>query len=301
MRQASTVDIILNVSAGAGGKELLPPILEEVFRRHGMSPRFHWVRKGMDLIAIAKGIVDGGAEIVVACGGDGTLNAVASALAGSGVAFGVLPAGTLNHFARDLQIPFDPAAAAEVIAAGHSIQVDLGEVNGRIFINNAIIGLYPAYRFQRHRREKLGYHRFFAIVGAMFSVFRRNPSLKVRVDAGHSGLIRQTPFLMVSNNRHEMEGYHLGLRRSLSEGELWIYVMHRMSRLGLVRLALSILLGQFSKWRDFDLLQAEELTVESRRRRIGISLDGEVLRMAPPLHYRCLPGALRVLVPKADA
>jgi diacylglycerol kinase family enzyme len=255
----------------------------------------------MDLIAFARQVVANGAEIVVAAGGDGTLNAVASVLVGTNVAFGVLPSGTLNHFARDLQIPFDPAAAAEVIAAGHSIQVDLGEVNGRIFINNAIIGLYPAYRFQRHRREKLGYHRAFAILGAIFSVFRRNPSLKVRVDAGHSGIIRQTPFLMVSNNRHEMEGYHLGRRRSLCEGELWIYVMHRMSRFGLVRLALSILLGQFSKWRDFDLLQATELTVESRRRRLGISLDGEVLRMVPPLQYRCLPGALRVLVPKPHA
>lgn len=291
---------MLNASAGMGDKQSLGAILDEVFAQHGIPTQIHRVQKGQDLIAFARELVVKGAETVVAAGGDGTLNAVASALAGTNVALGIIPAGTLNHLARDLRIPFDPAAAAEVIAAGYSIQMDLGEVNGRYFINNAIIGLYPAYRFQRHRREKRGYHRFFAIAGAIFSVFLRNPTLKVVVSAESNALLRQTPFLMVSNNRHEMEGYHLGRRESLCEGRLWLYVMHRMSRFRLFLQALSILLGQFSKWRDFDLLQAAELSVESRRRRIGISLDGEVIKMTPPLRYRSVPGALRVLVPKPN-
>ena len=296
--QAKTVHILLNNASGFDKKGASREALERVLAESGREADIRLLDKGDDLCGITREMVSAGAEVVVAGGGDGTINAVASVLAGTDVVMGVLPCGTLNHFARDLEIPFDPSQAMRVIIAGHSVLVDVGEVNGRRFINNAIIGLYPNYRFQRERHERKGRFKWLAMLSAVFGVFRRNPALKLRIEAGGESLERKTPFLMVANNRHEMEGYRLGNRQSVNTGQLCVYMMHRMSRWGLFRLACSVLLGRFSKRRDFDLMDAQSLTVESRRRKIGVSLDGEVVRLAPPLEYRSLPGALRVIVPE---
>ena len=297
--RAKTIHVILNASSGFDKKGETPAALERIIVQNGMESDIRLIDKGTDLCELARSMVRGGAEIVVAGGGDGTVNAVASVLAGTDVTLGVLPMGTLNHFARDLDIPFNPAQAMQVIMDGDSVSVDVGEVNGKRFINNAIIGLYPNYRFQRERHERKGRFKWLAMLSAVFGIFRRNPALKLRIEAGGETLDRKTPFLMVANNRHEMEGYRLGNRQSLSTGQLSVYMMHRMSRWGLIRLAFSVLLGRFSKRRDFDLMDARTVTVESSRRKVGVSLDGEVVRLAPPLRYQSLPGALRVIVPAA--
>ena len=297
--KARTVHVILNGSAGFDEKGDTPDALSRIFKAGGLESDIRTVDKGTDLCALAREMVRDGAEIVVAGGGDGTINAVASVLAGTEVTLGVLPVGTLNHFARDLQIPLDPAQAAEIIAAGRSIRVDVGEVNGKRFINNAIIGLYPNYRFQRERHERRGRFKWLAMLSAVFGVFRKNPALKLRIEAGGETIDRETPFLMVANNHHEMEGYRLGHRNSLSSGTLSVYAMHRMSRWGLLRLAFSVLLGRFSKQKDFDVLDARTVTVECKRHKVGVSLDGEVVRLAPPLVYKSLPQALRVIVPES--
>jgi diacylglycerol kinase family enzyme len=103
---------------------------------------------------------------------------------------------------------------------------------------------------------------------------------------------------MVANNRHEMEGYRLGNRESISTGLLCVYVMHHMSRFRMALLGLSVLLGRFSKSKDFDVLSAREVKLEGRRKHIRISLDGEIVKMDLPLQYRSLPGSLRVIVPE---
>ncbi len=296
--RAKTVHVILNASAGFDKKGDAPALLGKMLEEKGFEPDIRLIDKGTDLCDLARSMVRDGAEIVVAGGGDGTINAVASVLAGTQVTLGVLPVGTLNHFARDLSIPLDPAKAMQVITDGHSVSVDVGEVNGKRFINNAIIGLYPNYRFQREKHERQGRFRILAMLSAVFGVFRRNPALKLRIEAAGETIDRKTPFLMVANNRHEMEGYRLGNRQTLNSGTLSVYMMHRMSRWGLIRLAFSVLIGRFSKRRDFDVIDARTVTVESRRKKVGVSLDGEVVRLAPPLQYKSLHSSLRVMVPK---
>ena len=289
----TSIHVVLNAASGFEYKKELP----EVFGRVLGNPTIWKIEKGMDPGEYARKAVLAGADIVVASGGDGTVNAVVSALVGTGVVMGVVPAGTLNHFARDLGIPLDLEKAAAIIANGRTVCVDVGEVNGRRFINNAIIGLYPAYRLQRDRGERHGRDKWLAISSAIYSVFRWNPALRVKLESEGQTLERKTPFLMVANNLHEMEGYRLGNRQSLREGMLWAYVMHRMSRTGLLRLGLGVLLGRLSKSRDFDVIGARALSIESRRKRIRVSLDGEIVPMKPPLRYRSMPRALNVIVP----
>jgi YegS/Rv2252/BmrU family lipid kinase len=291
------IHVILNAASGLKGKEQIPEIVKRVFHEHGFETIVHHPPRETDICALARGLVSEGATVIVAGGGDGTLNAVASAVAGTDTAFGVLPIGTLNHFARDLKIPFEIEEAARVIAECKTVQVDIGEVNGRRFINNAIIGLYPVYRAQREHHEKRGRSRFLAALTAVINVLRINPAMHVRLQQPGAEGERRTPILMVGNNRHEMEGYKLGNRDRMDEGLLWLYLVHRMNRLGLLRLGLSILLGRFSKSQTCEVLSAPEFVVESSRKSVRISLDGEVVKMNYPLRYKSLPRALRVIVP----
>src|SRR4051812_34566706 len=148
---------IINAASGADDKERMPDQVREIFQDHGIPCQVEKVTAGADISAIARAATASGAELVMAGGGDGTLRAVAEGLAGTETAMAVLPVGTLNHFARDLDVPLDFEQAVQVAASGTRVNVDVGQANGRVFINNAVIGLYPAYRSERDRREARGW------------------------------------------------------------------------------------------------------------------------------------------------
>jgi YegS/Rv2252/BmrU family lipid kinase len=296
---ATKARIFVNSSSGWDAKERAPDRLRELFTSRGWDTEVCSVARGTNITELARRSIEEGCGVVVAGGGDGTLNAVASALAGTDVQFGILPVGTLNHFARDLKLPLDLDQAAEVVLAGKSVRVDAGDVNGRVFLNNAIIGLYPEYRFIKDRQERRGRHRWLAFLWAVGAIFRRYPFLAVRMTIDGCTQVRRTPYMLVANNEHAMEGYQLGTRGSLTEGKLWIYVMKRQSRWGLVRMVIDLALGRFRAERDFEIFEAAEVWVETRRkRRLGVSLDGEIVIMEAPLHFRSLPQALNVIVPR---
>lgn len=294
---AARVRIFVNSSSGWDAKEDAPERLRAAFVEHGHEVDVVKVARGTNIHELAKEAVREGCNIVVGGGGDGTLNAVGSALAGSDALFGVLPVGTLNHFARDLNIPLDLDGAAQVILTGRPEKVDVAEVNGRGFLNNSIIGLYPIYRFIKAEQERRGWHRWPAFLWAVWTVIRRYPFFTVRMEVDGREVVRRTPYILVANNEHAMQGYQLGTRASLKEGRLWVYVMRRQGRFGLLRMVINLALGRFSAEQDFDIFSAREVRVETKRRRIGVALDGEVTVMESPLHYRSRPLALNVIVP----
>ena len=298
MLTATKARIFVNVSSGFRHEERTEELLRDMLGRAGWDVDIVQVRKGTDISQLALRAVEEGSRVICAGGGDGTLRAVASAVAGTDVSFGVLPVGTLNHFARDLQIPLDLEGAARVLANGRVKRVDVGQVNGWIFLNNAIIGLYPVYRFLKAEQERRGRHRWLAFVRAVAAVFRRYPFMTVRFSLDGRDVVRKTPYILVANNRHAMQGYQLGSRRSLEEGKLWVYVMRRQGRWGLVKLVLNLLFGRFSADRDFDVFDACEVWVETRRKRIGVALDGEVRVMEAPLRFQSLPRSLNVMTPR---
>lgn len=141
--------IIINACSGANDKEQARERLAEVFSNGHRGTRISLAQSGEEIIGLARRAVDDGCEPIIAGGGDGTINAVASTLVGTDRTLGVLPLGTLNHFAKDLSIPLDLEEAARVCVAGHTARVDVGEVNNRIFLNNSSLGLYPS--IVRHR------------------------------------------------------------------------------------------------------------------------------------------------------
>jgi diacylglycerol kinase family enzyme len=258
---------------------------------------------GPDLTATARQLAETGNDhtVIVAAGGDGTQSAVAAALAGKPAVMGVLPMGTLNHFAKDLGLPQEISDAARVIATGRPRAIDVGEVNGRVFINNSSIGLYP--HVVRHRddmRERLGHNKWYAMFRAIITIFRRFPVVSLRMTVNGETLERTTPFVFVGNNTYEIDRLNLGQRASLEKGELCVYFANRTGRLGMLRLAFRALLGHLRQDRDFNALCATELWIDTGRSSISVAADGEVMRLTPPLHYRVRPKALNVILPDHD-
>ena len=207
------VSVIINSTAGTGCPPEWIEALRDKFSAFKVQADIEVVERGADLLAVAKRAMKSGASAVVACGGDGTMSAVASCLAGSEVAMGVLPMGTLNHFAKDLNIPLGQDEAVANIATGRVLAVDVGEVNDRIFINNSSLGLYPDIVRERERRQRrLGYGKWRALFEASINAARRYPVLSVQIELEGKAYERRTPFVFVGNNRYTMEGFEIGER-----------------------------------------------------------------------------------------
>jgi diacylglycerol kinase family enzyme len=262
--------------------------------------RVSLIHEGGRIPEAATAAVQGGSRVVVAAGGDGTVSAVASRLAGTGVPLGVLPMGTLNHFAKDLGIPLEVDAAVQAIAQGHDVAVDAAEVNGRLFINNSSLGLYPDIVLDRERqRRRLGRGKWQALVAACVHAARRYPVLSLQIDLDGQVYERHSSFVFIGNNEYSMEGFDIGARECLAAARLSLYLTQRTGRFGLLRLALRALFGRLRQARDFDMVTARSLVVHTPRKRMRVATDGEVSLMEAPLNYRIRPAALRVIVPPA--
>ncbi|MGE5567413.1 MAG: diacylglycerol/lipid kinase family protein [Rhodospirillales bacterium] len=290
--------VILNEVSGGGDGSRTALRLVDALRKAGLEPRVSVVSRGSATTELAARLAGEGEQTVVAAGGDGMIGAVAQGLAGTGAALGVIPIGTFNHFAKDLGIPVEMEAAARTIAKGHAIPVDAGEVNGRIFVNNSGIGLYPSIVVKRRRREQRGTGKWLAMAWAAASAVLRFPYFSLRLTAEGKTVEGSTPFLFVGNNEYEVEGFRLGWRNRLDTGRLWFYMApHRPGRRVAARLLLRALFGRLRQDRDFFAMSAAEGRVEMRLSTVAVALDGEVTLMRTPLDYRARPGALRVIVP----
>lgn len=295
------VDIIINAKAGRADKGAMRGVLADLLGASGIDARIFLAKSGAQLVELARRATNSDAQTIVAAGGDGTVSTVASTLIGTNKTLGVLPIGTLNHFAKDLGIPLDLEGAARTIIAGHCIRIDVGEVNERIFVNNSSLGLYPSIVQKRKQRQKLGHGKWPAFIWAAFTVLRRYPFLDVRLSVDGKKFTTRTPIVFIGNNEYEMEGLNIGSRARLDAGQLSLYVSRRTGRLGLLKLGLNAILRRLNKAEALIAMRTTEVWIETRRKRMHVSTDGEVATMRPPLHYRVRNGALQVIVPEPES
>jgi YegS/Rv2252/BmrU family lipid kinase len=245
-----------------------------------------------------KAIAERGDAMLIVGGGDGTVSAAASALTGTETLLGILPLGTLNHFARDLGIPADLAEAATLIAAGKERRVDVAEMNGHIFINNSAIGLYPLMVVDRdQQRKRLGRSKRLAMAVASLRTLARFKHHRLTLTVNDHKAQVDTPLLFVGNNDYRVELPAAGKRKSLDDGELCVMVMRKKTRLGFIGASLRALLNRSRPDDMVRLEKVERLRVSSRRPRLAVSLDGEIVRVPPPLDYKIRKKALRVVAP----
>jgi diacylglycerol kinase family enzyme len=297
---------LLNASAGtiAGQDDAqLSAALAGAFEKFGISAVIELLVSGELRAAAERAMQNVTAQkfdAVVVGGGDGSIRTVASVLAGSEVPLGIVPLGTLNHFAKDLGIPLAIDEAVGVVAAHTVRSVDLGVVNGQTFINNSSIGFYPDMVLDRERlRRRKGLPKWLAMVVATLRVLRNFPLRRLTIHAQDGIETSRSPCVFIGNNEYHLTGISFGNRARLDGGELCVYVAKQQSRLALVLLAFRMLLGLLDEARDLKIMRLAAAEISSRRGRLLVALDGELELMRPPLSYRIWPGALRVFAPPA--
>ena len=292
------VPVLINGSGGAASRD---PKIEQTVRKAikaaGIDAKVELIEGG-DAEVRCKAIAERGDELVVVGGGDGTIGAAASALIGSKTRLGNLPLGTLNHFARDLGVPTDLDEAAKLIATGKAKKVDVAEMNGRIFINNSAIGLYPLMVIDRDVQQKrLGRSKKLAMIVASVRTLARFGHQRLTLTVNDEKERVDTPLLFVGNNDYRIDIGAAGQRKNLDDGRLCVMVMRKKTRIGLIASSIRAL---FNRARDDDMEMikgVERLRVSSNRSHLPVSLDGEVVSAQPPLDYRIRKGALRVVAP----
>lgn len=296
------IALAINRSAGTFNRMALEPTvaaIADIFRAAGHDVET-CVCGRRDLAGVLSALAQRtDVDAVVCGGGDGT--ALTAILAGLGRdrPLGILPLGTLNLLARDLGLPLDPLDAAVALARGHAGTIDLAEVNGLPFAIWASLGMHPWIVRRRDKLQREGRRKWPAFAMAALRAFRRYPLVRVTLSVGGSQKTVTTPLLVISNNAWHEQMLPL-TRAALDRGELVVHVAKVSSRLGLLWLALRAAVGLWNVSSLLDTFTAEEVRVISRKRRVMVSLDGEVTVLRSPLVFKLRPGGLSVLMPATD-
>jgi diacylglycerol kinase family enzyme len=297
------VPVIINRSGGtaAASGESLHASLELAFTNNGFDASIELV-DGSELQQAFAQFADAKmaeVKLIVVGGGDGTAASAAAALANTPTNMALLPLGTLNHLARDLSIPADLNEAVKLALEGKAKAIDLGNVNGHRFVNNASIGLYPSMVTRREEiRSQHKFPKWFASIFAAASALWHLPQHRLELDTGDGPQRLRTPLLFVGNNVYSLEAGEVGTRPSLSDGHFSVFAIKPRGRLALLWFGLRAIFGHANLSNDFIALGVySQFTITSQRRSIDVGLDGEVCRLDLPLYFKIEPAALRVICP----
>jgi diacylglycerol kinase family enzyme len=294
--------VLLNEGAGtlagmdvAAARELIG----RGFHEAGAEVQVRFVDPSKLRAVAAEAAQTSGIDAIIAGGGDGTLNTVASSVIDSHKAFGVLPLGTHNHFAKDLKVPLDLNEAITALARGRVSELPVGEVNGHLFLNFSAIGLHPEVVMEREAiRENKGRGKWPAMLVAVVRKLRRPPTHRLTLSARGHTIAARTPSVIICNNPHQMEVFGVANASVPERGLLNVYVTTRSKRRTLVwQLARAAAGAIDERTKHFESFALAELRIDARKKQLPVSIDGEVVFLKTPLHYRVRPRPLKVIVP----
>jgi diacylglycerol kinase family enzyme len=301
--------IVFNLGAGHGNADAVRNAITEACSAAGRPVQLLDVDDPSRLAEIARQAVQAAQAhggVVVAAGGDGTINTVAQATLGSGCDFGVLPQGTFNYFSRTHGIPADPQQAMQVLLTAPAQPVQVGLVNGRVFLVNASLGLYPRLLEDREAwKRQLGRSRLVAFGAGLLTLLRGHRNLQLALDVQGSQRLLRTPTLFIGNNALQMEQLGLPQAQAIDAGALAVVALRPVGRLALLGLLLRGALGRLGEADQVINFGCQRLTVlpswRWARRGMKVATDGEVQRMRLPLQFSVSPTPLQLIRPAAPA
>lgn len=298
------IHAIVNKRAGTVLDWESGPLREEIlaaFRVQGHEVTLHLISPDELVPAIERALAEGCQALIVG-GGDGTVRTAATKLLGTDVPLGILPLGTLNRLARDLKIPLEVHAAAATLANGRVAEIDVGDVNGRIFLNNSILGLtviYSQYRQSVRGRPFLERMRGYAT--AFKDILKSRRRMDVDIDHGQSRMRLRVLSMAVSNNRYVERASLMLEKAALNDGVLAVYISQHPSGWALARAIIRAMLGRFRSDPNVVHIEGHEIDISARRSRLRLANDGELEIVEMPLRYTIRPSALKVLVPATES
>lgn len=253
---------------------------------------------GPGLAAAVRQGLDQGYGTIAAAGGDGTISAIAGAMAGSGCRMGVIPLGTFNYFARGHGLPEDIGEAVRLLGEGTTKALDIADVNGAVFLNNASIGAYAKILESRERiYSRWGRSRLAAYWSVLSALARFRSQLRVTLTVDGEVHRPKTPLIFVASNPHQLELMNLEGADVIREGKLAVIIAPDSGRLGLIGFAIRLALKSSREGHDFQLLAGHDILIETRHRALVVARDGERQRMAAPFRFRRRQAALEMIAP----
>lgn len=280
--------IVLNPDSGKN--ETSKSEIKKLFGDYNVTLEFFDIKKGID--TLADQIAKHKPQAVVAVGGDGTVNAVANIVTKLALPMGVIPAGTLNHFAKDMGLPIDPIQAAAVIAKQRIAKIDYATINDRAFVNNCNLGGYPETVMQRDKSSLPS--KWLAGVIAAVKVWNQHKRQNFALEVDDNKMRVRAGSLFIGNNSYQLEGVQFTARPKLDQGRLQLVVI----KTGRLRHLVSILISFITKraHEKVDIHHAKELTIRSAKTHYNVAIDGEVAKFDMPLSIKIHSKALSVLV-----
>jgi len=296
--------VVLNRRSGSGDAAATEQAIRGALDRAGQPYRLFGARHPRELgvlaaQAVAAARAQGG--VVVVAGGDGSINAVAQAVLPSGLPLGVLPEGTFNFFGRCHGLPEgDPGAGVRGLLDARETAVPVGMVNDRVFLVNASLGLYPELLERREQdKRRFGRHRLVALLSGLRALLGNYPDLRLSLCEDGRTQVKRSTTLVVGDNRLQLESIGIPQADAVTRGALVGIVLPPLARWRMIAAAIRGLCGHLGDVEKVDSFAFTELEVAlPRRRRIKLAVDGEIIRLALPLHFRVAPQPLRLLVPR---
>ncbi|MEM7016368.1 MAG: diacylglycerol kinase family protein [Pseudomonadota bacterium] len=275
--------------------------LDTLFKDAGIPAEIRIVHPA-EMTETLNNLKQSGIQTLFVGGGDGTLGSAAGILADSDVTMGMLPLGTFNLFTKDLGIPSALPEAVAALAQGETKVIDIGEVNGQVFLNKVVMGFYPhAIEQRKMLQAQWGLPKRMASIYALLTSIWRSPTLELHIksDSGEETLLK-TPFVMLGNNRYEAQPLDFPKRNAFDEGHLSVYYSDEAhDRLTLFMIGLRALLGRsFTETPELEKIWTPAIEITKKRRHIKLAIDGELIQMSPPLNIQVRPKALKTIIPK---
>lgn len=302
MTTASPVFIVLNVGSGRRDAETTVATIQGVLTRAGRRHDILRIDNPRQLPTLAQRAVALAQQqhgIVVAAGGDGTINAVVQAVLYSGRPFGVLPQGTFNYFSRTHGIPSDTAEATRALLDGTVRPVQVGLINDRVFLVNASLGLYPKILEDREvYKQQFGRSRLVALWSGVVTLLRQHRQLVLGLEHDDEVRVMRTPTLVVGNNPLQLAQVGIPEAHAVQHGQLVAIMIRPIGTLAMFGLLCRSAMGQLGDADNVINFAFERLTVQPYgRRRIKVAMDGEVAWLNTPLVFQVAPHPLQLLVP----
>ena len=247
---------------------------------------------------VVREALDAGLKSFVVAGGDGSVHHVAQALVGTDGVLGIVPVGSVNHLARDLQLPIDDwRTAIDVALRGEVRQIDVGRINGRYFLNSVMLGIYPTLSEYRERFRSM-HSRWRAYAKAARLALRQFPHVVLVLELDDRVETVRTQMFVVAVNTYDLNQTGLvAPKMSFNDGRVTIYSLSFMSRPQFVRAAAKYLRGKIVDVQGFRSVRTTHLRVDTPRKRMRVSIDGELVELETPLQIAAVPSSLLVRAP----
>lgn len=297
----------MNIASGhhANGHEVLAKELKSFFMDHGYEVDLYLPTKSKGLTQLVKLAVIRHRQrqgIIVAAGGDGTLNCVAQELHHTEIPLGIIPLGTFNYVARVLNIPLDVFEAAQVIVDGHHRAINIGLVNEYVYLNNASIGLYPKIIEQREAdNARFGRFRAVAMISGFAVLMREQQKLRLKMMVDGQEEPLESPLIFFGNNQLQLHDMNLQLAECVEQGKLAAVAITALTRWQLIKLIHRLQRGTFEQAPEVSAFCAEMIKIHAKVKTMKVAIDGEIVRIKTPLIFKVAHQALHVMVPHVTA